>query len=1378
MALSLNLDNMQIPQVNITDYLPDIVTPERRAPLIPNLPRAASAIEKKYSPGGLFESLSASGQYADHALNAMRAYDQDRVKRGQAPLSEEQTRNALLAASTNQAVTPSPKRNMLNLPGNIAGDIGDILKSIPRIPGAIVDEVRSLGEIGEYIDKGKNPIAGLASAPGVRMLPGAFIVQQLAGGTPGELLRHPVFTGLDLLPGAQAAAKATGVVKAAEQAAEAFARGTADVSLQQGLATQRMAKRPIATALTRTVDSEGNIVRNARGEMANVLAQSKVGRSYSNYFGRPLRDAMYQVNAAAQRTREMMLGTYPALPDDALAPLGREAVAFQDKLNEIGYTGTSAELYDRLIKADFQDMDAPTAQAVELVRDFNARVGDTLAKQGRLVMFNDELYDLGKGLQLKQAQRGVDQTAQYVQQRGMIEAGAVDPTILNPTQAIQHMMDQVNKPRRMGDVPQPNTSGKIAALDQIGAKELTLQHNIMIRQLRNAGYDTSALAEAWQYMDGRTFKPSKKGVRRQDIPRDPSVYNDALRQAYDNVDEFLPKLNMDSIDSAVSKLRSKTRDANPAISRGVKDVLFGIENRNWKSITKGLETLRRTDMWNDQALITRLREMRDTGSFVESRLGKYTDKSLTTKQKRLEAAKAEAVPARYMPEIARRTEQAVTERLININDPAQAEFITRMANQGRWTEIPNLTDDLYRKIEKDTARTWQSLRNQGFDPVYVHSVAPNKATSALNPLTAIVPRGPSSIKARLLDMAPAVKDVSVGMTHQMMEFIMQGQTEIAIKNIMDQMGSTEAQLRAQFAGAAERRAATNPALDFKGHLQNIINEHYKRFDPDVEGFAWGSPYLKKLKQDGVFIPKSVGNGLKDLATPRRVLGGVLDPVTNLFRAATTSLSLRTQIYNIVGGGVTIELQNPGALLRSGAKAREWMRSPDAVPPVLREMIGSNKQFLMDLDREAIGAVNEGVYSYMKGKTLNRLWDGEQQAKASRIGQPIQRFGGKVKGLVEKSYDLNSKVDDFYRMVSYVDEYDRAVKKGSSVADAERKAITATRQNLNDWMSMTPVERSVMRSIFPFYGYMGHAMRFVLRYPFDHPLRTEMMSKLAMAELEDQGALPSRFLSMLFFGGMGPNGEKHAINAAPFNPFGDVANYMTIQGMLGATNPVIATMLEMAGIKDGNVELYPSLRYDPNTGRLGAATNNPLGAILHNTIPQSTLLTSLLGVNSEYNDMVRRDPAAAMRYLASGLTIPIFVRQLNVDQERFKAEVARTEAMTNVKGEALKSGDWSEAMMYPSLVEYLNALDQMPDDQLTPYQALTPDQIAALTPTANTPMPSTPLPTFEGVAPLDDAIQQLMAQQGTQQPVGGGLFAANLRGGTVPGGSLANTTGGT
>jgi hypothetical protein len=141
------------------------------------------------------------------------------------------------------------------------------------------------------------------------------------------------------------------------------------------------------------------------------------------------------------------------------------------------------------------------------------------------------------------------------------------------------------------------------------------------------------------------------------------------------------------------------------------------------------------------------------------------------------------------------------------------------------------------------------------------------------------------VKKRSLDMAPGVKNVGLAMTDQMRELLSREHVEIAIKQIMDQMGETEVSLRQRFAQAARGRAASTPALDFEGHLQQLINEQYTLFNPDTAGYTWGSPYLKRLASDRIYIPKHVARNLKGLAEPKRLLGGLMDPITNTFRAA-------------------------------------------------------------------------------------------------------------------------------------------------------------------------------------------------------------------------------------------------------------------------------------------------------------------------------------------------------------------------------------------------------------------------------------------------------------------------------------------------------------
>jgi hypothetical protein len=312
-----------------------------------------------------------------------------------------------------------------------------------------------------------------------------------------------------------------------------------------------------------------------------------------------------------------------------------------------------------------------------------------------------------------------------------------------------------------------------------------------------------------------------------------------------------------------------------------------------------------------------------------------------------------------------------------------------------------------------------------------------------------------------------------------------------------------------------------------------------------------------------------------------------------------------------------------------------------------------------------------------------------------------------------------------------------------------------------------MERGIMKSIIPFYGFVGHAIRFVLSYPLDHPLRAEIMTKLAMAEMEDLDGLPTRFLGSMFFGSQDENGNQSAFNLAPMNPFGDVANMLTISGFLGATNPAISTMFQMVGVDQGEAELYPSLRFDPETGRLTAKHSNPLLMLAENTVPQSGLVTSMLGINEQFNETLQRDPAAASRFLLSSMSVPILWRQYNVPQEQFKSEVARQKSETTVKNEALKTGDWSEALRYPSLVEYLKTLDELPDEQVSAFHPVTRDvlgniQEAALSGrSANTP----------SVTPLDD---QVVAAQSAQVEL---LQRQGVRSLGSPATSLTNTAGG-
>lgn len=1344
----------RLPLVDISSFTPTTLGGDTdRQPIIVNQPRAQRSIENKYA--GYMQELQ--GQYNPRIINAMMAYDADRVARGQAPLSEEQTRRALETAQQGEAQTPEGQRSLLNVPGNALSNIGDIVRGIPRLPAALINEVTSLGDIGESISSAPNPIAGMAGAPGVRLLPGAYVVENLAKGTPSELLRNPVFTALDILPLANQAAKGTTLARTARESSEAVARGEAQVSAREAARLAKMERRPLSAVMTNKFDVDGNIVRNNFGQFIDEATESRMIRPLKQWFSTGERDVMYAVNAAGQRVHNVVTGTQ--LPKGQLDELSRDAFKLREDLLKMD-PDIEARLPDitkRLYTGNYDGLSATDMRALEMYRDLMGRVTEWSVRNNYHVMFQGEVYDLKSGVRLGRARQRVDDIDQVSSIRQRVITGDADPI-----DVLSKLRDIHRRPRRDVAFGQKRTDAQRAAETNSGvvtSSMINTSRQAAIRALKGAGYDISVLQdEAGRLLKGDAFWSAVDGV---------------IDGTYQ-----LPKRDLMSYAQIL-----ETIQANKGMFDGTSLAVLdrGIRKGEWKVVSEALQSLRKqkgAPALNDPVFVDSVRQLRDNARFLE-KTKVFSDDALVKAQRKLDEAVNESPPARFIPEIERRTREGTKQFLID-NLDADPDLIASLADRGMWSSIPGFEESMYRRVQRETAASWQHMRDQGFNPEFVHTVPVNRVNRVFYPAEGVIPRNPSSINKRMLDMTPGMDDFTIAVSDQMIEYLTRREVETAIKYVMDLKGETEAALRERFYPMAQARAARAPVKTVEGHLQDIMSERFRPFDPMTEGYNWGSPYLNRLAQDRMWIPQSTYANLKSLADPKSIAGGLFDPTTKAFRIAVVGLSLRTQIYNIVGGAVSAELQRPGVLLRQAGKIREYLnaerikspRTTDAPQfirdsPELMEMIGSQKQMMMQLDDIPAGRVTEGVTNYLKGKKLRQWWDDAQARKQE--GRPLNKFSGKISGLTEKMYDLNGVFDDMYRMATYFDEYETSLRKGFTNEAAAQRAIGQTRRVLQDWMGMTPMERSVMRSLVPFYGFMSYAMRYVMAFPFDHPLRAEMITKLSLAEMEDLDALPSRFMANWFIGGMGPAGEQGALNLGPVNPYGDIANMMTISGFLGATNPAISTMFQMVGLDQGEAELYPSLRYDPETGRLAAKSGNPVLTLLENTIPQSGLITALTGMNDQFNETLARDPAAANRFLLSTLTVPILWRQYNVPQEQFKAEVARMETEETVLNQALKTGDWSEALRYPSLAQYLSALDSMTDAELAAFRpgANDPAQLAQNALAGGGPVvPSTPA--------LDDLVTARIegAVLGGQ---GSGAAGQSAPGVPLPSSTLANTS---
>lgn len=159
-------------------------------------------------------------------------YDIDRINKGGTPMSD---REAAIAISSEKVLTGETgmgrgRFNPLGFAENAARDLKDIVLGLPQLPGfmlkepaAIVDPDKGLipsvsegvGMLAKGDLKGLGRIGG---APGVRLVPGSFTAEMIGGGYEGdksvkELVSHPVFTFLDLLPIASKAGLTAKAVK-------------------------------------------------------------------------------------------------------------------------------------------------------------------------------------------------------------------------------------------------------------------------------------------------------------------------------------------------------------------------------------------------------------------------------------------------------------------------------------------------------------------------------------------------------------------------------------------------------------------------------------------------------------------------------------------------------------------------------------------------------------------------------------------------------------------------------------------------------------------------------------------------------------------------------------------------------------------------------------------------------------------------------------------------------------------------------------------------------------------------------------------------------------------------------------------------------------
>lgn len=1255
--------------------IPDIPTPvspsrplfgpDIQQPVVPRLPEHQSSFLSKWQE--LSPLLESDPRFNAQGINAVYGLDRERLVRGQRPLTRQQTTRAALAASTRRTVTAEPDRDWWNVPGNFVRDLRNMVTAIPQIPMALVEEVRELPSAPQHISQAfaRGDLGGVLEAPGVRFLPGAYVGANLLRGDWRQVLETPLMSALDVAP----VTKQLGVNQAVRRAVARTPVGRAASAVKSTIADSRagVAVRSRvggdARALGRivgTLEAQiGDAVRESTGAVPPALRSTEFRRSLTNIV----------------REARQLAEKFPEAQDGAW----RQRVT---QVAKLGDPDSLASLTER------------EAAFVQATRELNERIASTVsAATGEFVSYGGEWYtaDVGNRLWAMQGRaRRARELAGISRAMSDVRFGPLDDTALRRVDTLVGEIratldrDTAAAPRRPGD----KTRAVRADESRTGAlskREKQTRIRGLLHALDMQGVDVSDLQTV---------------LRRS---RDLDDFRVALDAWTPNPRPLVNPADMLAVVNKYGRNWTRAGELKQALRSG-----------NWREarrIAKAIGANRKATIpevadWYDTLERLAARDIRFGRDFA-----RHTDVAANRAERVLERARAENAPARFGDLIEREADKTLTQRALSkhaatvgVVDDATRDRITQAILDRRYRDA-GLSEAEVIQHRVEIARTWERLKAAGYDPVFVHRVPEHKIGQLLAPKLSEIGYTPSATRVRTIDSTPYIDDLTVAIPHEGMEFLQRELAEDIISEVRSRWGITAEDAYNQFRDEAQYLASVDRRFSFQQHLDRLVNKHYTSFNPETFGYNWPSKRLSQLTESQWFIPKHVADALLQYHNPKySKLAVAIEPAMKVFRTALLPLSPRWHVNNIIGGGIMVSAETSPLAFRHVGVIRQFLRGADDVIP---DWMRDELNVLKGGDRRAFAEAN-----YYTGRTLGRL---QMEAMQSRLGRAARRVVGEGsigQRIVDKSFDFNEWVDNLFRGSAAMEAYEKAIKRGADESVARSVAIESMRRVLPDWTAMTAFERGVLRQIFPFYNFVGWLIRRVWNYPADHPVRTAILGSITRAELDDLDGLPDRFLGMFFWGKEDPvTGARNAIQVGAMNPFADVADYFTVLGWASAMNPLLGTAAEQLGIRNGQLEAYPDLAYDPESGKLVVKQPNLFTSVITNTLPQAELLMYVAGANRDLRDRMRTDPDGAMRTILASGGVPMPWRRISIPQEVARHEINLSEARERAQAEALRTGDDTVADNFPDARAYL--------DNLRAFLAQNPELAAAFNPQAIT-----------------------------------------------------------
>jgi hypothetical protein len=251
-----------------------------------------------------------------------------------------------------------------------------------------------------------------------------------------------------------------------------------------------------------------------------------------------------------------------------------------------------------------------------------------------------------------------------------------------------------------------------------------------------------------------------------------------------------------------------------------------------------------------------------------------------------------------------------------------------------------------------------------------------------------------------------------------------------------------------------------------------------------------------------------------------------DSAMGLWKSSVLALSPRWVMNNTLGNLAYMSVAAPQAIRYAIGQMMPRNRA------LVKSMLG--EKFSGQLERDFMhGEFGAGEQRLaMRAQDANVGWAEQQAAWQARGGESF--LGARTTGAISKTRTfatkvrtLNSRIEDASRrgvaleslrkqaMLGWGSRFltskqllVKVAKDGFDDPQMWARTVKDVNNVLGDYLVMSPLEQQIIRRYaMPFYAFYRHTAKFVVKMPFQHPLKSQLLQRITEIDRQMEGSLP-------------------------------------------------------------------------------------------------------------------------------------------------------------------------------------------------------------------------------------------------------------------------------